>query len=74
MSRHVTCPDGLHQNVNSLPRLAVSEGLLNAARALVSLQRTVLPGEGRCRLAGRRRPSVAAARQCRRVPVAGFPG
>ena len=45
MSRPVTCPDGLHQNVNSLPRLVVSEGLLNVARALVSLQRTVLPGK-----------------------------
>ena len=45
--------------------VAVSEGLLNVARALVSLQRTVLPGEGRCRLPGRRRPGVAVARQCR---------
>ena len=73
MSRHVTCPDGLHQNVNSLPRLVVSEGLLNVARALVSLQRTVLPGEGRCRLPGRRRPGGpwpgSAARPGRRLPA-----
>jgi hypothetical protein len=60
MSQPVTCPDGLHQNVNSPPRLAISEGLLNLPRALASLQRNVLPGEGRCRLPGRHR-GVAVA-------------